>query len=232
MSSREKILADIRQSLSSKGIASDGGGDGLGQSAARQRLQTHPGGIVPDHASRTKLSSLALFCKKVIASQASVEKVKSYGRIGAASEKYLRQHNLSQRVRMGEDKRLAKLGWNIKFSPEISIGPSYGNDLVCLSHAQGGVSETGTLILISGPDNPTSLNFLPETHIIVVNKKDIKRSYEGIWKVLRQKFGKGNLPRTVNMITGPSRSADIEQTLILGAHGPLRLHIIVVGEES
>ena len=42
-------------------------------------------------------------------------------------------------------------------------------------------------------------------------------------------YGKGQMPRTVNWITGPSRSADIEQTLLLGAHGPQRLHVIVVG---
>ena len=45
---------------------------------------------------------------------------------------------------------------------------------------------------------------------------------------LRARYGKDKMPRTLNLITGPSRSADIEQTLILGAHGPRKLHIIVV----
>ncbi|MEI9915983.1 MAG: LUD domain-containing protein [Methylovirgula sp.] len=42
-------------------------------------------------------------------------------------------------------------------------------------------------------------------------------------------MARGAMPRTVNFITGPSRSADIEQTLLLGAHGPRALHIIIVG---
>jgi len=81
----------------------------------------------------------------------------------------------------------------------------------------------------SGVENPTTLNFLPETHIVVLAGKDLVGDYEAAWAKLRGPYGKGVLPRTVNMITGPSRSADIEQTLLLGAHGPRKLHVIVVG---
>ena len=64
---------------------------------------------------------------------------------------------------------------------------------------------------------------------MVLNAADIAGDYETVWARLRPQGGEGNLPRTVNFITGPSRSADIEQTLLLGAHGPRALHIIVVG---
>jgi L-lactate dehydrogenase complex protein LldG len=87
-------------------------------------------------------------------------------------------------------------------------------------------------MLVSGPDNPTTLNFLPDTHIVVIDAKDVAGDYETVWQKLREKFGGGRMPRTVNLITGPSRSADIEQTLILGAHGPRRLHVMVVGEAT
>jgi L-lactate dehydrogenase complex protein LldG len=85
------------------------------------------------------------------------------------------------------------------------------------------------VVLISGADNPTTLNFLPDVHIVVVDAADIAGDYETVMTRLRQRFGDGRLPRTVNLITGPSRSADIEQTLILGAHGPRKLHLIVTG---
>jgi L-lactate dehydrogenase complex protein LldG len=98
-----------------------------------------------------------------------------------------------------------------------------------MSHALAGVAETGTLVLTSGPDNPTTINFLPETHIVAVRADDIVGDYESVWDAFRLRFGRGALPRTVNMITGPSRSGDIEQTILLGAHGPRRLHIVVVG---
>ena len=103
---------------------------------------------------------------------------------------------------------------------------------MAVSHAFGAAAESGTLMLVSGPDNPTTLNFLPDTHVVVLDAKDVAGDYETLWRRVREKFGEGTMPRTVNLITGPSRSADIEQTLILGAHGPRRLHVMVVGESE
>jgi len=104
--------------------------------------------------------------------------------------------------------------------------------LSSVSHAFAGVAETGTVVLASGTDNPTSLNFLPDNHIVVIDANDVAGDYESVWQRLRERYGDGLMPRAVNLITGPSRSADIEQTLILGAHGPRRLHVIVVGEAA
>jgi L-lactate dehydrogenase complex protein LldG len=115
---------------------------------------------------------------------------------------------------------------------EVATGRSDGNDPNAVSHAFGGVAESGTLAMVSGSENPTTLNFLPDNHIVVISAADIAGDYETIWRRLRDQFGKGTMPRTVNMITGPSRSADIEQTLLLGAHGPRTLHIIIVGEPA
>jgi L-lactate dehydrogenase complex protein LldG len=140
---------------------------------------------------------------------------------------WLRDHNLPQRLRAGEDKRLKRIKWPNPGGPEILPGASDGSDLTGMSYAFGAASETGTLILVSGADNPTTISFLPENHIVLLDSEDIESSYEQIWTRLRRKFGE-HLPRTVNMITGPSRSADIEQTLIMGAHGPVRLHIVIV----
>jgi L-lactate dehydrogenase complex protein LldG len=130
---------------------------------------------------------------------------------------------------MGEDVRLAQMPW-AQTTLEVATGRSNGGDPNAVSHAFGGVAESGTLAMISGADNPTTLNFLPDNHIVVVSAADIAGDYEAVWQRLRERVGKGTMPRTVNMITGPSRSADIEQTLLLGAHGPRTLHIIIVGE--
>jgi len=109
------------------------------------------------------------------------------------------------------------------------INAVYGHDLNALSFAFAGVAESGTLALVSGGDNPTTLNFLPENHVAVVKRDDIVADYEAVFVKLRAVYGKGGAPRTLNLITGPSRSADIEQTLLLGAHGPRRLHIVIAG---
>ncbi len=87
------------------------------------------------------------------------------------------------------------------------------------------VAETGTLMLRSGPDHPTTLNFLPDTHIVVLRAGQIVGPYEDAWAKLR---AAGDMPRAVNFVSGPSRTADIEQTIQLGAHGPRRLHIVLI----
>ncbi len=87
-------------------------------------------------------------------------------------------------------------------------------------------------MLTSGADNPTTLNFLPDNHIVVVDAEDVAADFESVFARLRARFPSRQLPRVVNMITGPSRSADIEQTLILGAHGPRRLHVILVADAA
>lgn len=112
---------------------------------------------------------------------------------------------------------------------EIKRGPSDGYDEAGVSHAFGGIAETGTLVMLSGVDNPTTINFLPEHHIVVVDAEAIDGDLETAIAKIRTRYGKGKMPRTVNLISGPSRSGDIEQKLVLGAHGPRALHLIVVG---
>ena len=95
-----------------------------------------------------------------------------------------------------------------------------------MTRAVLGVAETGSLVFASGPENPVTLNFLGETHFAVVAAGDIVEGYEEAWAALRTR----DRPRTVNWVTGPSRSADIGQTLQLGAHGPVALHIFIVDD--
>jgi L-lactate dehydrogenase complex protein LldG len=160
--------------------------------------------------------------------KASITRVPDETRIPEAIAGYLRAHNLPAAVRMGDDPLLTGLPW-AKTTISVKRGPADETDTTGVSHAAAGVAETGTLVLTSGKDNPTTINFLPETHVVIVKAADIAGDYETVWTRLRAEFGKGALPRTVNWITGPSRSGDIEQTILLGAHGPRRLHIVVVG---
>jgi L-lactate dehydrogenase complex protein LldG len=160
----------------------------------------------------------------------TTEHLPSGQEVPAAIANFLRGQNLPLTIRRGGDPRLANLPWERARPLEVTTGPSDGRDLAAVSHAFGAAAESGTLVLVSGPENPTTLNFLPDVHIVVLSAKDVAGDYETLWERLRARYGAGDMPRTVNMITGPSRSADIEQTLILGAHGPRRLHIIIVGE--
>lgn len=224
MNSRDAIFASIRRAL---GVS---GSEATRKRAVEDRMASHPVGVVPARGQLPPQERLDLFCTMVQASAATVELVPRTSDVPGAVSGFLRAHNLPMRIRRGADPRLAAMPWQDERTLDVSIGASDGQQLAAISAAFGAVAESGTLILTSGPDNPTTLNFLPDTHIVVVEAKDIAGDYESVWRKLREIHGQGALPRTVNMITGPSRSADIEHKLILGAHGPRRLHVMVVGE--
>jgi len=203
MNGREAVLSRVRQSL---GVT--------GKEESRRR----------EVAER-----IALFMKQADKALASIERVPSAELVPEAIAMYLRSKNLPAELKRGEDPRLAALPWERAPQLAISTGPTGGRDLVGVSHAGAGVAETGTIVMLSGPDNPSTLNFLPDYHIVVLSAGDITGDYETAFDRVRAQYGPGVMPRTVNFITGPSRSGDIEQKLLLGAHGPRSLHILVVG---
>ena len=192
-----------------------------------ERLRSTPRGLVPARGQLEGEALVAMFREQAQAVQASLADVATQADIPAEVARYLREHNLPASLRIGTDPRLAGLDWSAT-AIALSAGPSAGDDLNGLSHAFAGIAETGTLALVSGPENPTTLNFLPDNHIVVLRAGDLEGDAESLWDRLRARYGAGLMPRTVNMITGPSRSGDIEQQIILGAHGPRRLHIVIV----
>jgi len=224
MTPRELILATIRRSL---GVT---GAEATRRLEVATRLAGHPQGVVPQRGQLPPGARLDLFVRMVEAAAGTVERTADPADIPAAVAAFLRAHNLPPAIRHGDDPLLSSIPWQRGGTLEIRRGASDGNDLAAVSHACAAVAETGTLVLTSGADNPTTLNFLPDVHIVVVSASDVVSDFETAMARLRGRFGTDAMPRAVNMITGPSRSADIEQTLILGAHGPRKLHVIVVGE--
>ncbi|MBZ6076164.1 LutC/YkgG family protein [Microvirga puerhi] len=221
MSARDEVFANIRRSL---GVS---GNETIRRQIAAERLERAPKGLIPARGQLPAEDRLAMFRVQAEAALATVTELNSAADVPQAIATFLRDHNLPATLRMGNDLRLTAMPW-AETSLEISHGPSQGADLNAVSHAFGAVAETGTLVTVSGPENPSTLNFLPDNHIVIVSAKDVAGDYETVWNKVRFAFGKGGMPRTVNWITGPSRSGDIEQTLLLGAHGPRRLHVVIV----
>ena len=223
MTSRAAVFASIRRAL---GVTGD---EATRQFEVEMRLKQAPPGVIPKRGQGDVLARVAIFKAEAERAQASVAEVAGMGgRAGGNRPLLAREAIVPATLRMGADPRLAAMPWS-ETSLEILHGPSDGGDVNAVSAAFAGIAETGTLALVSGPDNPTTLNFLPDNHIVVLPREAIEADYEGVFAKLRGIYGKGGAPRTLNFITGPSRSADIEQTLLLGAHGPRRLHIVIVG---
>ncbi len=220
--SREQVLASLGKALAGAKP------DEQRRRTIEARLRVAPRNLVPARGQRPHARQVDLFEEMALAVSATVERLVSPGDVPGAVAGYLRASNFPQHIVRGSDPRLADLPWDDQAQLEVKVGRADGSELVGLSHATSGIAESGTLVLTSGPDNPTSINFLPEAHIVVLKESDIVGDYETMWDALREAHGRRTMPRTVNFVTGPSRSADIEQTLLLGAHGPRKLHILIV----
>lgn len=223
MSAREDIFRTIRRSL---GVT---GSEAIRRRIVAERIAQAPRGVVPARGQVSGDDLIAVFRAQAELALATVAEVASAAEVPQVVAEYLRNHNLPAAIRMGDDERLTGLPWDTT-GLSVARGPSEGADLNAVSHAFAAVGESGTLVLVSGADNPTNLNFLPDNHIVVLRAQDLAGDYETVWDKIRSAYGRGTMPRTVNWITGPSRSGDIEQTMLLGAHGPRRLHIVLVRE--
>lgn len=222
MDSRTAILQKIR---ASRTVAGD---DATRRATIAARMESPPTGIIPARGQLDAEGRIALFLDMISRAGATHERLTSEAALPSAVAAYLRQRNLPASLRKGSDSRLARLDWSAEPSLTLLSGASDGTDLAAISHADVAIAESGTLMLLSGPDNPVTLTFLPEHHLVVIRAADIGGDMEGALARLREIKGKAVMPRTVNFVSGPSRSADIEQTILLGAHGPRALHVLVV----
>lgn len=220
---RTVVLDRIRSAL---GVVSL---DRARRAAVARRIERHPRSTVPARAKTGREECIALFSEMLSNQGADVSRVATPKEAVAAIASYLGTCNLPPRLRMGADPFLAVLPWREAWDIERLSGPAEKEDRASLSRATVAAAETGTLLLVSGRDNPTTLNFLPEAHLVLIAVSDIVGSYEEAFDRLRAIHRGGSLPRTINLISGPSRTADIEQTIVRGAHGPRRLLVLILG---
>jgi len=185
--------------------------------------------LVPERSRQDASGLKALLAAQLRAANATVIEVASENDLPSAVATYLRSQNLPLAMRAGGDTWLRGIEWSREPALSIAEGPAAPNDEVGLTHAVAGVAETGTLVLASGPENPVTVTFLPETSIIVVRAADLVGPYEAAFDLIRQRYGRGTMPRTLNLVSGPSRTADVGGRLVTGAHGPRRLCVMVVG---
>jgi L-lactate dehydrogenase complex protein LldG len=217
---REQILTGIRDSLGRDAL------DTANLASIRDRLNRHPRHIVPARVDLEADGLVDLFVAKARGVSASVAEIEEMTDVPGAVMNYLAGENLP--ARLVQAPALAEMDWKLAPTMETRTGIAKEGDETSLTTAVAGVAETGTLLLASGPETPTTLNFVPPTHIVILRRDAVVGPYEDAWDMLRAfSDGKGE-PRAANFITGPSRTGDIEQKIEIGVHGPLRLHILIV----
>lgn len=219
---REAILGSIRRALDRREPAD------VAAAAIAVRLANPKANVVPERGQSQGVDALERFVFEAERVNATTERVADLTEVPERVRVYLQNANMPSALKVAPDPDLAAIPWDGQPLLQVATGKADDHDPVSFTGSFAGVAETGTLVLLSGPESPTTLNFLPDVHIAMLFVERIVGSYEDAWARLRMKNGPGVMPRVVNWITGPSRTADIEQTLLLGAHGPRRLHIILV----
>jgi len=214
VSARENILGRIRALQKKPAVA-----DAQEREAVRAHIATHGENPRP----RTDWDPVARFCERAERLASTVDNVETLEAVPAAAARYLKHGGLPTTAVCWEE--LAGLGWAAA-GVEIAVRAAREADLVGITGTFCAIAESGTLVTLSGPRTPAAVSLLPETHIAVVRTSRIARAMEDAWALLRAEAGR--VPRAVNFISGPSRSADIEQTVTLGVHGPGRVHIVLV----
>ena len=220
MSSREIMLTAIRRGLRRGPLPNDQG------AMLRGRLDQHPRHLIPARSRLPHPEQTALFAANVEKEFGSVARVPDLDAVPEAIAAYLAAQNLPTDLVMAPHPELQALPWQTRPLLRLRAGRAEATDAVSLQHAFAAIAETGTLMLPSSPQRPTTLNLLADTEIVLLRASRLVGAYEEAWDLLRNEFGA--MPRNVMLVTGPSRSADIEQTLELGAHGPRRLHVVLV----
>lgn len=217
MNARDRILGKIRNAqavTTMKPLA----GVGPQTETIDGYLAQHPRGPLPPHPDNL----LARFKECAIKLSSDVLEANDKMEVPALLAHYLNARKLPASGVCWP--MLAALPWSAA-GLEIQPRPAKNQDLVGITSAFCAIAETGTLMMLSGAETPATTSLLPETHVAVLDPSRIIATMEDAWDLMRHEYRQP--PRAVNFISGPSRTADIEQTVTLGAHGPYRVLIIL-----
>lgn len=218
--SRDSILNAVRRGLRRGPLPVDQA------DMLRERLMRHPRHPIPARSRVPHAEQVDLFVRNLEKEFGSVARVPDADAVPDAIAEYLAAQNLPSAMAMAPHPELRAIPWDRRPLLTIREGRAEAADAVSVQHGYAAIAETGTLMLPSSAERPTTLNVLADTEIVVLRASRLVGAYEEAWDLLRAELG--GMPRNVMLVTGPSRSADIEQTLELGAHGPRRLHVVLI----
>jgi len=226
---KEAILGAIRRGLRRGELPGDQ------QTMLRERMAHPPRQLIPGRSQVPRPEQVALLIRNIEKDFGTLERVPDGDAVPEAVAGYLAQNNLPSMLAMAPHPELQAMPWSSRPLLLIREGRALPTDMVSVQQAFAAVAETGTLMLPSDPERPTTLNLLSDTAIVVLRTSRVVGPYEDAWDLLRRErqdvVTGGFMPRNVMLVTGPSRSADIEQTLELGAHGPRRLHVVLIEDD-
>ena len=176
------------------------------------------------HAPKIEGDLVATFAERAGWTQTEVRVLDSMADVPAAVADLLRSKNLPASVHLPRDAELSALPWGTTLTVKREAP---GPDDAAVSTAPFALAETGTLVYPARADSLAAWHFRPGMEIAILRAQNVVPQMED---ALARIKSTGAIPHTINFVTGPSRTGDIEQTLELGAHGPKALAVLVVRE--
>ena len=210
---RERVLGAVRSSLRRAGPLPE---------SVRAGLDRRLADPVPNLKPALSEDPVSLFVRKANAVHTRTSMVPTLAGVSEAVVRHIEDNGLGDAIVVAPE--LEGVQWSNRLAVERRA--ARGSDQLGVTGAFAGIAETGSVMLLSGPESPTTLNFLPEDHIVVLRESRIVPHPEDAWALLREE--RGTMPRTVNLICGPSKTGDVELVILEGAHGPRRFHVVVV----
>lgn len=209
---REAVLGGIRAAL----------GRGALSASDQAALEGHLDRPTPNLLPKVEGDVVQRFLTRAAALSMTVARVAALADVPAEVATYVADKALPGTLVVATP--LKDLNWPPPLT--VRVGTASKTDTTSVTPCFAAVAETGSVVLLSGAESPTTLNFVPDDHIVVVRREQVVRHMEEVWARIRARGPQ--LPRTINIISGPSRTADVEQIVQLGVHGPRRLHVIFV----
>ena len=212
---KERILGAVRRSLGRAGPLPE---------SVRVGLDRRLAAPIPNPKPALDDDPVNLFARKANAVHTRVSTVPTLAEVSEVVVRHIEEYEIGYEIVTAPE--LEGMRWSNRLIVERRA--ARGSDRLSVTGAFAGIAETGSVMLLSGPESPTTLNFLPEDHIVVLRESRIVPHLEDAWAMLREE--RESMPRTVNLICGPSKTGDVELVILEGAHGPRRLRVVVVQE--
>jgi len=219
-SARDAVLGSVRAALGPRKP------DAERRAAALAYIAAHRQG--PRPAMPEDL--VARFVERATDMASTVARIPSLADVPQAVARYLDALDLPPTLAMQKSRSgvcwpaFEALDWSAH-GLAIEARPTSGHDRLGITGSFCAIAETGTLVFTTAADTPTASMLLPDTHVCVVRTARIVAGMEEAFALVRREHDV--MPRAVNLVSGPSRTGDIEQTIVLGAHGPFRVHILL-----
>ncbi len=212
MSARETILSKIRAATDSSDF----------ESAPDFSIALPQ----PDYPFDIEANKTGQFVEMLVQVHGTWEILANLGDVPDSATHYLIKAGAKLRAAIATDPKLTQLDWaDLVVEPR----PARKSDRTSITLAFAGIAETGTIAMVSSARSPVTLNFLPEINIVVLLESRLVATMEQFWPMMKVIKAQ---PRAINFITGPSKTADIEQTIVYGAHGPRHFHVIIVKNQG